>query len=825
MMRRVLPFLLLAFVTPVLFAKGKPWRFAPGEKAEAERTYGKLTWNRHYSRAQELLDGGKSVNLDEVIAILKLAIDLNGRSERDVVIKRMPMDYFPYYLLAEAYARAGDARAAQECLQEESAGLIRQSNSLGPKYNALAGSITALVSKDEVLAQARNVLGWRGTDTATVLGPDFQQSIAGIEAKVSEVEKSGPQQLQPRLDALNAALLDLCKKSIAPRAGLIDELGKAPWSVPGVAGSCAPVGGDASVAGVKAAIKAVETCVAGVTTGVRTAGRKACDEIDGLMRQVKKLAESSREWHARSKKPQPELAPPPEAPGACAGWDAAPLATALASFDRLKENREKSVEALETQRAALSSAIAARRGELEQRLTAARRQIPAIQAQCASDLPIGKARTTLNNLRKTLDPGRIPAEGVPSQEVFDAPERVSQTLAALRAGLESAVQSLVQEGDLPDMDRASFDQLAARLDTCLSRGDDCEIAPICDAARTAKATLGRYYQENEAALRAVLDDYNQRLIALGPRDADLECLSAARDDVGRLLSARRGGDAASWSEQASAARNAASTCIMTFRERADAKRAELLPQIQDAQEMLTSLKSVCGGPQGMTQLKSLCDQMATLGSALDRNKTALDELAALYQGEKPEACGSIVETLDRPALTRYAPPDAAVFLTGSPDGRPGSAAERCLVARDATVFPLVQETTRLLARHRRTLTSLGPIASLIGAFDAFDRGDLDAAILRLRRASSQGRIPAAGRETAYVHAALAYFLHAKRLLLAKAESDGALIALLDEDLGREMEKAHRADETFRPPESMFRNASFRKDFEARIADGTRRGES
>ena len=91
--------------------------------------------------------------------------------------------------------------------------------------------------------------------------------------------------------------------------------------------------------------------------------------------------------------------------------------------------------------------------------------------------------------------------------------------------------------------------------------------------------------------------------------------------------------------------------------------------------------------------------------------------------------------------------------------------------------------------------------------------------------SGRGQIPERGRETAYVHAALAYFLHAKRLLLSKAESDGALIELLDKDLRREIDMAHRADETFRPPESMFRNVSFRKDFEARIADGTRRGES
>jgi len=217
--------------------------------------------------------------------------------------------------------------------------------------------------------------------------------------------------------------------------------------------------------------------------------------------------------------------------------------------------------------------------------------------------------------------------------------------------------------------------------------------------------------------------------------------------------------------------------------------------------------------------------MASLEAELGRDRKAFDEVAALFQGEQPAACGSILETLSSPELARYAPADARTFLAEPPEGRRSSAAERCLVARDAAVFPLVQDTAQLLARHQRTLTSLGPIATLIAAFDAFDRGEVDAAILRLRRSSGQGRMPERGRETAYVHAALAYFLHAKRLLLAKAEWDGTLIELLDKDLTMEIDKAHRADETFRPPETMFRNASFRKDFDARIAEGTRRGES
>jgi tetratricopeptide (TPR) repeat protein len=637
MMRRALLFLLLmAVATPGLFAAAKPWRFESGKKAEAERTYGQHTWNRHYNKALQLLDGGKSADLDEVIAILKLAIDMKGRSELGVVVKRMPLDYFPYYLLAEAYARRGDARSAQECLEKESPGLVRQSPTLGAKYTALASSITALVSKDEVLAQARSVLGWRGTDTAVVLGADYQQGIAGIEGMIGNVEKAGPQELRARLDALNSSLLDLCRKSVTARAGLIDELSKAPWGVSGLAGACAPAGGQASVAGVAAAITAVEGCVQAVATGVRTAGQKACGEIDSLRSEVGQLGEWNRDWHRRAKQAASDPDPLPDAPGVCAGWRDAPLATIIDSFDGLKESRANIVAALDAQRSTLNGSIAARRSELEGRLARARQQVPSISTQCATDLPIGRARSALNNLRTTLDPGRIPDRGVPTQEVFDAPDQVLQTLASLRTGLESAVQSLVQEGDLPDMDRTSFDRLSGLLESCLSQGDACQVSPICETARTAKAALGRYYRENEAALRAVLDDYSERLMALGPREAELECLSGARNEVDRLLSAQRG-NAASWSEQASAARNDASSCIMTFRERTDAARAELLPQIEDAREMLISLESVCGGPQGMAQLKALCEQIASLDTELGRNTKAFDDVAALFQGEQPEA--------------------------------------------------------------------------------------------------------------------------------------------------------------------------------------------
>ena len=109
---------------------------------------------------------------------------------------------------------------------------------------------------------------------------------------------------------------------------------------------------------------------------------------------------------------------------------------------------------------------------------------------------------------------------------------------------------------------------------------------------------------------------------------------------------------------------------------------------------------------------------------------------------------------------------------------------------------------------------IGPYRALDRSYAAFGDGDLDGAILALRRVQFEGGLPEQGRGSAMAHAALAYFLFLKSQVEPDDGETDSLAAALRRNALQEAELAALAEQGFRPPPALFESLAFQRFYDA-----------
>jgi hypothetical protein len=217
-----------------------------------------------------------------------------------------------------------------------------------------------------------------------------------------------------------------------------------------------------------------------------------------------------------------------------------------------------------------------------------------------------------------------------------------------------------------------------------------------------------------------------------------------------------------------------------------------------------------GGSGG--KLKGLSDRVDRMKTQLNELDSLLAKVAPLYDGKEAPGGPRLREILEKAGLDGRVPPEAWRALD---EGREGAQAADPLparIVRDAALASQLAQASRTLDAWEPEVGKWGPLAALNQAFQAFAGGDLDGAILSLREARQKERIPSRGKGAAIAHAAMSYFLHKKILSLSATRGEATLAKSLEQDARREAGLAIRADATFRLPEGLFRDSSFRETF-------------
>jgi len=274
--------------------------------------------------------------------------------------------------------------------------------------------------------------------------------------------------------------------------------------------------------------------------------------------------------------------------------------------------------------------------------------------------------------------------------------------------------------------------------------------------------------------------------------------------------------------RARAARDAGQACLEDFDKAVEQSRLSVSGRVRHAREMLQSLGDslTARASGGNTELASLRRKIDDGGRTLDALDTTLRTLSPLYESKPGSVCPDLKQVLGKAGLASNVPPEAWAIVEGaSPGDR--QAEEACRTLRDAAVQPQLLAGSAALQKLEPDLRKLGPFAALSGALFAFAQGDLDGAILVLRRAQGTGEIPVKGSEAAIAHAALACFLHTKSIALSMESADKAISEALKQDAQREALLAHQAEPGFRLPDGLFRSQSFRDAFQVYIHDEMR----
>jgi hypothetical protein len=135
--------------------------------------------------------------------------------------------------------------------------------------------------------------------------------------------------------------------------------------------------------------------------------------------------------------------------------------------------------------------------------------------------------------------------------------------------------------------------------------------------------------------------------------------------------------------------------------------------------------------------------------------------------------------------------------------------EELLIIRDEAIGPRLAAVETEVLAWRPLVGKVRSYLALERAMENYGRGDVDAAILTLRRDESSE--PAQGKAAAMVHAALSYFLHTKWQLLETRQGDGQVNTLLLDDARLEARAALEAQPEFQLPTFLVQSTNF-KDF-------------
>ncbi len=810
----------------------EPWRLTAGAAPQDEQFKRKYEHDRYwyifYDKALDLLDG-PSPNTDEIIYLLKMAVSKDARSgaSKATFSPQERVDYFPYYHLALAFEKQiGKADLAWECLQEERRqGAILGHAALRVKFAATEERVRAAAEARELVARANEALRW-GEGEAGVVSPAGRSLLDEIRSLKARVEQPGSPDVKADPDHLISKLVEFSRRELQDHETLCSQLGAEPWvgAFPSPqdrlkTDACmAPASEQRTLTWATSALKALESCDTHVVDAMRTAGDWGCSGVKKTQGDIKAAEDLVRQFGGtagaggKSSGPLPGL----KASSCLASWHNASSVEVARTFAALTEDRARVWPLLEARKRDGEQALRVRSKEIRDATKTVRARIPEISSRCAQDLELVDVVSRLGELREMLNTDMVPETSPPLAGWLTAESRLDELLSELYRRIDGGVDTALGLGSrLPGASPSSLEDVSPARETYRRTRQAADLEALCGRVAVALRDIARRVAESFESIKQEGGRYLTLLLeargAAAP-DGPGACLGQRVEDLRRLVASTRTAAGEQVGRGLSILTGARS-CLEEF-----SRDTEMM-----FTKVSTSVAGIVSLVTGADKLKGKSGELARLAEKVERVRrdvmrfdALLTRTAELYPGTGQPVMdgGRLRSILADAGVPAGVSQEAWELLDEGRGSGEALAADAWKTIRDAALLPELIRAGRVAEGSEPLIVEVGPIVVLNEAFSAFFAGRIDEAILLIRTAHSQHRLPAEGRAAAVGHAALSYFLHTKRLALEHDEAVEAARQHLQADAEREARAAVRTDRRLLELPNLFRSDSFRAFFAA-----------
>lgn len=805
---------LLAFVVPPSGAQSseRPWELPGDEREIARQVRAPDYWFERYLRADSIMSkqlgkGGQGdpAELDKAIALLRLAIANRSSAsavERHPTERTMEFPYVPYFMLATAFYEKGDIESATLCLREAELQAAVQRTEHAAQFTELQTDLSRRVELVRLAGAARMLEQWQQGTLGACMSDQGRQQAGQIRQSYDTMvgQKTAADQVRSRLVT---EIGDLVKGEAGRMSGYIDQVRSAEWeqafaSQPlqlSVACELSSLRVDpAAMAGVEQRLR---DCCNEATQMLRFAGQQACATLSAKNSDVQGRFETERRFGGDAG----AAGQIPSVPAVCSStsWDALEVDALATTVDRIAF--ADTYRQLETSLTAVTARLAQKKEGLQRGLVASREKIFTAGRDCARDLGLGDANNRMAALRDRIDQAMASQDPAAAAALgnIDAEIETARATLVTRAG-EGAARLLGHREQLEGISTASFSGLPGASDSFGQNPSQASLDALCRSVSTVMVAVNEWGQNNIPAFETGLARRRWHLEVAGQwQRADgaprLDCIEQS---LAAYPGAYSRANSRAWVNQASSAISQATACMLDYREQYAAWTAAMSQELDDLVESAGRLAQAGSLPK-----------LEEMSRNVDGTKGSLVAIASLLALSEDASEQSLRAELQQNGL---AVPDERWNHLGRLAGQGVDTREELLIIRDEAIGPrLVAVETEMMA-WRPLVGKVRSYLALERAMQNYSQGDVDAAILTLRRDESSE--PAQGKAGAMVHAALSYFLHTKWQLTETRPGDGQVSTMLLDDARLEARTALEAQPEFQLPTFLVQSTNFRDFFDS-----------
>ena len=802
---------LLAFVGPPAVGQSdeRPWEL-PGDERELARQYRAPDyWFERYLRADAIMakqinKGGQGdpAELDKAIALLRLSI---AKKTSASAVERHPTErtefpYVPYFLLAMAFYDKNDFESATLCLREAELQAAVQRTQHAAKFATLQGDLSRRVELARLGGAARLLGQWQDGGLGACMSDQGRQQAGQIQESFGAMTRQNTPADEVR-SRMATEIGDLVKSEAVRMAGYIDKVRSAEWTQAFVgqplriAGACDLASMRVDPAEMAPVEQRLRDCCNEASQVLRFAGQQACATLSAKNREVQDRIEIERRFGGDPG----AAAQTPSVPAVCSStsWDALEVDALSTTVDRIAF--ADTYRQLEASLSDVTARLARKQDELQRQLTTSRQKIVTADRTCARDLGLGEANNRLAALRDRIDQamaGQDPTAAAALSNV-DAEIETARSALVSRA-VEGADRLIGFRDQLEGIDTGSFSALPGASDAFRQNPSQSALDALCRSVSGVQVAINQWGQDNIPAFERGLARRRWHLEVAGQWQPAEESrrLACIDDSLAAYPGAYSRANSSAWVNQAQAAMAQSTECLIDYREEHEGWTAALRLELDGLVEAAGRLAQ--GG--SLQKIEEMSQNLGATKASLD----AIESLLALPEGASEQ---SLRKALQESGL---AVPDERWGQLGRLAG--DDSREELLIIRDEAIGPRLAAAEAELMLWRPLVGKVRSYLALDRAMQSYNRGDLDRAILALRRDESSE--PAEGKAGAMMHAALSYFLHTKWQLIETRASDGRVSTLLLDDARLEAHAALEAQPEFQLPAFLVQSTNFRDFFDS-----------
>lgn len=790
----------------------RPWELPGDEREIARQVRAPDYWFERYLRADSIMSkqlgkGGQGdpAELDKAIALLRLAIANRSSAsavERHPTERTMEFPYVPYFLLARAFYEKGDIESATLCLREAELQAAVQRTEYEAQFTALQTDLSRRVELVRLAGAARMLEQWQQGTLGACMSDQGRQQAGQIRQSYDAMveQKTAADQVRSQLAT---EIGNLVKGEAGRMSGYIDQVRSADWarafaSQPlQVSGACDLSSMRVDPAAMAGVEQRLTDCCNETSQVLRFAGQQACATLSAKNREVQDRIETERRFGG-----DPGAAGQvPSVPAICSStsWDALEVDALSTTVDRIAF--ADTYRQLETSLSAVTARLAEKQEGLQRGLVAAREKIFTAGRDCARDLGLGDANNRLAGLRDRIDQAMASQDPSAAAALGDVDAEVESARATLvTRAKEGAARLLGYREQLEGISTASFTALPGASDSFGQNPSQAALDALCRSVSTVLVAINEWGQNNIPAFETGLARRRWHLeVAAQWQPADgsprMECIDQS---LAAYPGAYSRANSRAWVNQASSAISQATACLLDYRERHSSWTAALRQELDGLAESTEQL----------AQAGSL-QKLEEISRSVETTRSSLGAIASLLVLPDDASEQSLRAELQQHG---FGVSDERWNQLGRLTGQGVDTREELLIIRDEAIGPRLAAVETEVMTWRPLVAKVRSYLVLERAMQNYGQGDVDAAILTLRREESSES--AQGKAAAMVHATLSYFLHTKWQLLETKPGDGQVSTMLLDDARLEARTALEAQPEFQLPTFLVQSTNFREFFDS-----------